>query len=254
MQIHRRGSSPILVSFSGIDGAGKSTQIQALYLTLKEAGLRCRVINFWNDVARLRNLRTAAASGLFKSDKGAGTPEAPVNRRDKNVRSWFMNLIHLYLYLIDAISMRTVVRRVLQADTDVVLFDRFIYDELANFPTRSRFLRIYSRFIMKLVPMLDISYLLDADPVQARARKPEYPLEFLYENREAYLFLSELSDRITVIAPNPAEHVEREILAGLANALSQMSDSANGWDVTFESCGENRVAGHPEDASSPLDV
>jgi precorrin-6A synthase len=35
---------PVVVSFSGIDGAGKSTQIEALAARAREAGLRVRVV------------------------------------------------------------------------------------------------------------------------------------------------------------------------------------------------------------------
>ena len=43
----------MLVSFSGMDGAGKSTQIASLRAHMEEAGLRVRIITFWDDVARL---------------------------------------------------------------------------------------------------------------------------------------------------------------------------------------------------------
>jgi hypothetical protein len=54
--------------------------------------------------------------------------------------------------------------------------------------------------------------LLDADPLLARARKPEYPLDFLYANRQAYLELADLVDGITVIAPMPIKDVARRVL------------------------------------------
>jgi len=41
--------------------------------------------------------------------------------------------------------------------------------------------------------------------VAARTRKPEYPLDFLLTNREAYLTLSRLTGAITVIEPLPIE-------------------------------------------------
>src|SRR6185312_3364296 len=102
-------------------------------------GLRVRIIAFWDEVARLRSFREAAASGLFKSEKGVGTPDAPVNRRDKNVRSGGMTLVRLFLYLVDALSLRTMMRKTRRMDCDVVIFDRFIYDELANLNLQSPF-------------------------------------------------------------------------------------------------------------------
>jgi len=45
----RENNRTLLVSFSGIDGAGKSTQIEALSARLAEDGLRIRLIRFWDD-------------------------------------------------------------------------------------------------------------------------------------------------------------------------------------------------------------
>jgi thymidylate kinase len=94
----------------------------------------------------------------------------------------------------------------------VVIFDRYLYDELANLPLRSRFTRSYIRLMLKFAPQPDVAYLLDADPVQARERKPEYPLDFVQSNRAAYLALSELSGSMTVIAPGTADEVASKVI------------------------------------------
>jgi hypothetical protein len=44
--------------------------------------------------------------------------------------------------------------------------------------------------------------MLDADPDEARARKPEYPLEFLRDSRERYHRLASMVG-MTVIPPLP---------------------------------------------------
>lgn len=204
--------APRLVSFSGVDGAGKSTQIEALCAAMEAAGIRFRVVRFWDDVARLHRFREAAATGIFKSDRGVGAPGAPVNRRDKNVRSWYMTCVRMCLYLVDALSLRRTMRKASRSALNVVLFDRFIYDELANLNLRNPLIRAYIRCIMALVPRPDVSYLLDADPVEARTRKPEYPLEFLHSNRSAYLTLSRLIGGIKVIDPMPIDDVKREVI------------------------------------------
>jgi thymidylate kinase len=203
---------PRFVSFSGIDGAGKSTQIETLHARLNEVGLRVLLVAFWNDVARLTRIREVTGHTLFKGDKGVGTPTKPVNRRDKNVQSWYMTAVRFWLYFVDAVSLRIVVAKTLKADADVVIFDRYLYDELANLSLCNRLARAYVRLLLMFVPQPDISYLLDADPVQARARKPEYPLEFLHSSRASYLTLSELVGGMTVIAPQPVQDVERQVL------------------------------------------
>jgi thymidylate kinase len=212
---------PTLVSFSGIDGAGKSTQIEALQSSLYEAGIRVLLVTFWNDVATLTRIREVSGHTLFKGDKGVGTPDRPVNRQDKNVQSWYMTPVRFCLYFVDVISLRRTVAKILKSDAGVVIFDRYVYDELANLSLRNPITRAYVRLLLRLAPQPDISYLLDADPVQARARKPEYPLDFLHSSRASYLALSELAGMtMTIIAPQPIPDVAQQILQQVMQKLS----------------------------------
>jgi thymidylate kinase len=104
---------------------------------------------------------------------------------------------------------------------DVAIFDRFIYDELANLSLHSKIARAYVRMLLMFIPQPDICFLLDADPVQARARKPEYPLDFLYSSRESYLSLGEFVVGMATIAARPALDVEKEVLHKVFNRLSK---------------------------------
>ncbi len=209
-----------IVSFSGIDGAGKSTQIAALYSALRGAGLRVRLLTFWEDVARLSSTREFSSHALFKGDKGNGSPERPVNRRDKNVRTWYITAARWLVYFLDALSLRRVVAKAQKGEADVIIFDRYLYDELANLSLNNWFTRAYARFLLKLVPQPDVAYLLDADPAAARKRKPEYPLEFLHANRAAYLFLGTFVPRMTVIEPMPQHEVEQRVIGAMWTKLA----------------------------------
>jgi thymidylate kinase len=211
MLIRSRKKQPIFVSFSGIDGAGKSTQIEALRARMERTGARVQVITFWDSVATLTRLREVSGHTLFKGDKGVGSPDRPINRRDKNVRSWRMTLIRLCLYFADAVSLRLVINRALKSEADFTIFDRYAYDELSNLVLSNPANRVYVRLIMQIVPRPNVSFLLDADPIQARARKPEYPVEFLHASRASYKDLSELIGGITIIDPMPAQEVEQHI-------------------------------------------
>jgi thymidylate kinase len=231
MRPPRKNRQTILVSFSGIDGAGKSTQIEALSSQLNQDGLRVLSTRFWDDIATLTSLRETTGHTIFKGDKGVGTPSAPIVRRDKNVRSWFMTGVRLCIYFLDAISTRLAVGKALRSEADLVIFDRYIYDELANLTLGNPAIRSYVRLIMNIVPKPDISYLLDADPLKAWARKPEYPIEFLHSNRQAYLDLSKMVGGMTVIHPKPIKEVRREVLYRALEELSSVSDQRENQDV-----------------------
>ena len=211
-----RESQSRFVSFSGMDGAGKSTQIALLQSRLERTGTEVRIITFWDDVARFTRFREATGHKLFKGDKGVGSPDTPINRRDKNVRSWPMTLVRLFLYTADALSLRKVVRKALRSGTAFIICDRYAWDELANLTLSNPAIRLYVRLITRLVPAPDVSYVLDADPVLARARKPEYPVDFLCLCREAYLTLSKLTGRLTVIPPGSVHEVHGRILQELS--------------------------------------
>lgn len=208
------------VSFSGVDGAGKSTQIAALCAHMRECGLRVELVTFWDDIARLKRFRESAGHTFLKGDKGVGSPSAPIHRKDKNVQSWPMTLFRLFLYSFDAASVRAKVRKIAHSGADVVVFDRYLYDELANLPLSNPFIRTFIRLLMQFTPRPDVSYILDADPEQARARKPEYPIEFVHKNRKAYMDLSAIVGGMTVISPSSIEDMRRQVRSHADAALA----------------------------------
>ena len=204
-----------LISFSGIDGAGKSTQIARLQQALQQAGYRHELITFWDDVVALKGLREDVGYKVFKGDRGVGSPEQPIRRRDKDVQSPLVTAARMVFYFLDTLSLRRAVRAVSVGNSgaaaDVVVFDRYIYDELANLPLNRIWARLYIALLLHLTPKPDAAFVLDADPDAAFRRKPEYSLEFLHVNRKAYIDLADAAG-ISVIAAGPVELVHGTIL------------------------------------------
>jgi len=101
-------------------------------------------------------------------------------------------------------------------DVEFVIFDRYIYDELANLPLQYWPVRFYIRLLLQIAPKPDLAFLLDADPESAISRKPEYPLTFVRKNREAYLALASLT-RMSVLPSASVEKTRHRIGELLAN-------------------------------------
>jgi thymidylate kinase len=229
--------SPLLLSFSGLDGAGKSTQIDNLRTRLASRGLRTELLAFWDDVVVLARYREGFVHKVFKSERGIGAPGKPVNRRDKNIRAWHVNLARHGLYLLDALNLRRVVRRARRCGAHVIIMDRYIHDELSNLPLHNPLTRAFVRFVAALAPRPDLAYMLDADPDQARARKPEYPLEFLRDSRERYYRLASIVG-MTVIPPLPLP----QATAAVEQAFSKLWSARGGVTVTSSADTQTSVA------------
>ena len=211
---------PILISFSGLDGSGKSTQIANLCEFLRARGLSTSLLAFWDDVVVLTRYREGFVHKVYGSEKGIGAPDRPVNRRDKNVRKWYLSVIRHGLYLLDAFHLVKVIAKARHSGIDVVIMDRYIYDELANLPLSNPLTRFFIRLVTAFVPKPNVAYILDADPEAARARKPEYPVDFLHVCRRAYLQLARMLGSLTIIPPLPLHEAKREVECAAASALS----------------------------------
>jgi hypothetical protein len=72
---------------------------------------------------------------------------------------------------------------------------------------------------------LSSAFLLDADPVQARSRKPEYPLKFLRLNRTAYLDLADVTGHLSVVPPLPVSQMTGYVMNKVAQAIHRHSSA-----------------------------
>jgi thymidylate kinase len=219
--------APAVISFSGMDGSGKSTQIDLLKSSLSAAGYSVACLAFWDNVVAFSHLRAGFSHKFLHSDGRVGAPDQPVDRRDKNTRAWYLTLGRSALYFLDALRLRSAVARAKSSGLDIVIFDRYIYDQLATLSLSGFIARRYASLILRMVPRPDVAILLDAEPEAARARKPEYPISFLKQYRASYLELHELAG-LKLIPALPLDEVRRAIWTRLQDAgINPIEDGGN---------------------------
>ncbi len=220
----------VLITFSGIDGAGKSTQIEKLRGYLVEQGIPVHELTLWDNVVLWRGARSGFSRRVLQSDGAVGTPARPAERKDKNTQTWPLLAGRSILHLFDVLNLRRVVRKARTERAGVIIFDRYIYDQLAALPMNNWLVRAYAKLLLGVAPKPDLSYLLDAIPEVARARKPEYPLDFMHKYRESYLEIRKIAG-MELIAAAEREDVHLAIVdrfakSTVSNALRPQISSA----------------------------
>jgi len=187
---------------------------------LRAANVGILNLSLWDDIVVGSHLREYASLKTFRGDAGIGSPEKPLCRRDKNVTSAPVTLLRTFFYLADAISLRLKIHKIRKREVPgVVIFDRYLYDELANLPLQNSLCRHFAKRLLRIAPSPDVAFIIDADPAIACARKPEYPLEFVNRNRESYLALSRMLPEITVVEGESIDAMEEKIRETVAEKL-----------------------------------
>jgi thymidylate kinase len=187
----------MLITFSGLDGAGKSTLTRLLKERLEREGAAVTVSHMYRDVGlyafawaaleRLMRLRGGApgagggangagrASGAGRGAFG-GFARALVWNRSLRVMAYPLDLVVFLAY-------RLYVERVRGR---VLIMDRYFYDTLVDVSAGRRVSRV-ARLLARLTPTPSVPVLLDISAGQAFARKGEHTLAYLERRREAYM-------------------------------------------------------------------
>jgi thymidylate kinase len=206
----------VLITFSGLDGAGKSTLIAWLQTALQKQGHAVAVLHLNDDVgvyAYLRvfrnwllRLRGRAPARATARKTGPVVPRAGAARRLRNALVWSATL-RCVVYPIDLLIF-TLYRFYIEKITHrVLLTDRYFYDTLVDLSKGGS--RAVHRLLQLLTPTPDVPVLLDVPPEHAFARKGEYSLPYLERRWIAYQ---------AVFSRVPARVVVRNANAWLAQA------------------------------------
>jgi thymidylate kinase len=191
----------MLITFSGLDGSGKSTLVEYLKLSLEQENWKVAVCHMNYDVGlysllRLLTRRKNARTGEHSKGQAAQT-HAPRHRAFENkfqtrtAKLWYMlvwnKALRLLIYPLDVLIFLVYRLYVEKMNRQVLIMDRYFYDTLVDITGAHRSLQ--TRLLSWIIPSPNLSIYLDCNPEKAFVRKNEYSVDYLDRRRLSYLKL-----------------------------------------------------------------
>lgn len=186
----------MLITFSGLDGAGKSTLIEWLRTRLEARGHPVAVFHMNDHVGLYAYLRLARNAVLHPPAAQPPAPSPGPARGDGvrgSVRSVLRRLryavvwnkpLRRWIYLLDLAVFhcyRLVIERV---RGQVLIMDRYFYDTLVDVSDGRRW--FWVRLLERITPTPTVPVFLDIGPEESFQRKGEYSVEYLRRRYLAY--------------------------------------------------------------------
>ena len=211
----------MLITFSGLDGSGKSTLVGYLKEALERDNKQVVVSHMNYDVGLYSFLRFVRPK-FAKTNGRAGQTHAP---RDRAFESDFQTKtaklryklvwnkgLRFLIYPLDVLIFRFYRLYVESMNQRVLIMDRYFYDTVVDITGARR--SFQTRLLSWLTPTPDLSIYLDCNAEQAFRRKHEYSVDFLNRRRLSYQKLVAGLPRMVVISTDQDLDATRLTLAG----------------------------------------
>lgn len=188
----------MLITFSGLDGAGKSTLIEWLRTALEEQRQRVVVLHVEHDLgvyASARWLRDAlkhvvrgrrsygAGGQAAASLAGPRGGMAMLARRIRNAVLW-SKIVRRLIYPVDVVVFLGYRAYIEGMQRRILIMDRYFYDILVDVSSGRHWGWI--RLLKLITPTPTLPVLVETGPEEAYARKGEYSVEYLRNRWAAY--------------------------------------------------------------------
>ena len=196
------------IAFLGADGSGKSTLIERVSTELRESFRQ----------VRYRHLRPGLLTA--RGSANAGPVLDPHGKPARGTPGSLLKLLHFWAdYVVGGVLWLYPMR----VRSTLVIFDRYYHDLLAD-PLRYRYGAPLgpARWLGRMVPYPDLSFVLDVPADVLQSRKQEVPLAESERQRHAYIATAAgLPGARVIDASRPVEEVVERILEQVIEFLER---------------------------------
>ena len=208
----------MLVTFSGLDGAGKSTLIASLREELRRRALPVTVLHMNEDVGLYAGLRRVRGwmRGQSSSDNGFMAPPSleprPTGLRHRLRDAIIWNkAIRGLIYPVDLLVFACCRLYIEKIRRQTLLMDRYFYDTLVDLSAGLD--RRWLRALHWLTPAPELAVFLDISAEESFGRKGEYSIPYLQRRLNAYRMVRPWVPSAVTLPAGDLRSLERELQA-----------------------------------------